>query len=307
LKADRLMQSAPVSFAKRVLKEVNTDDISGLSAELAYRFFLSLFPFFIFLAALGGFIADAIGTRNPTDEIMDLLGENVPADVASVLRGQIEEIIEAQNPGLVSIAIVGALWTAASGISGLIKGLNRIYGVKEGRPVWKRYLVSLGLTLLAGGALIVAFFLFIVGQVYGLEVAGELGLEGQAAQLITLARWPIVIIAVLAAVAFLYWAAPNAKLPFRWLTPGSVLFTAAWLLLNYLFGVYLSSFSSYNVTYGALAGVVIVLLWMYLTSFLLLLGAEINFVLIKEGEPVAPADTTTLRGETGLSRPQEQP
>ena len=302
-----LLDSAPGRFTKRLIKEIGEDDISGRAAELAYRFFLSLFPFFIFLAALGGFVADMVGAANPTDEIMDLLGDNVPADVASVLRTQLEQVIESQNAGLLSIGILGALVTASSGIATLIKGMNRIYGVKEARPFWKRYLLSLGITLFAGGALIIAFFLFVVGQVYGLKIANEVGLEGQAAQLITFARWPVVLLTVLTAVAFLYWAAPNAKQPFRWITPGALVFAFAWLLLNYLFGLYLSNFGSYNATYGALGSVVIVLLWFYLTSFLLLLGAEINAVLIEEIAPEkAPSNTTAPQGEAGLSRPQEQ-
>ena len=152
-----------------------------------------------------------------------------------------DAVIEARNVGLISIGILGALWTASSGIGTLIKGLNRIHAVKEQRPFWKRFAVSIGLTLLAGGSLIVAFLVLIIGHVYGLKIANEIGMEGLAAQLFTLSRWPLVIVAVLTAVAFLYWAAPNAKLPFRWLTAGSALFTSAWLLLHYLFGVYLAS------------------------------------------------------------------
>ena len=292
--AERFVRRKILPFAKQLVQDIKQDDLSGLAAELAYRFFLSLFPFFLFVAALGGFAADLFDTDNPTDGIIDLLGESVPQDVASVLRTQVDAVIEARNVGLISIGILGALWTASSGIGTLIKGLNRIHAVKEHRPFWKRFAVSIGLTLLAGGSLIVAFLVLIIGHVYGLKIANEIGMEGLAAQLFTLSRWPLVIVAVLTAVAFLYWAAPNAKLPFRWLTPGSALFTSAWLLLNYLFGVYLANFGSYNTTYGALGGVVIVLVWFYLTGFLLVLGAEVNslFHVTRErperGAPAAP-------------------
>jgi membrane protein len=238
---------------------------------------------------------------------MNLLGDNVPADVASVLRTQIQEVIESRNASLLSLGVVGVLWTASSGVATLIKGLNRIYGVKEARPAWKRYAMSLGLILLAGGAMIVAFFLAVVGQVYGLKIANEIGVEGAAAEIATLARWPVIAIAVLTAVAFLYWAAPNAKLPFRWITPGSVMFTLVWLVLNLLFSFYISNFASYNATYGALGSVVMVLLWFYLTSYLLLLGAEINAALVEEVAPEeTPSNTSAARSEAAPSRPQEQ-
>ena len=224
---ERFVRRKILPFAKQLVQDVKQDDLSGLAAEFAYRFFLSLFPFFLFAAALGGFAADLFDIDNPTDGIIDLLGESVPQDVASVLRTQVDAVIEARNVGLISIGILGALWTASSGIVALIKGLNRIHAVKEQRPFWKRFAVSIGLTLLAGGSLIIAFLVLTIGHVYGLKIANEIGMEGLAARLFTLSRWPLVIVAVLTAVAFLYWAAPNAKLPFRWLTPGSALFTSA--------------------------------------------------------------------------------
>jgi membrane protein len=291
----RLAREQIVPLGKRLLTEVKEDDVSGLAAELAYRFFLSLFPFFIFLAALGGFVAGQLNVDDPTNEVMDLLGDSVPSDVASVLRTEVDGVIGSQNVGLVSIGILASIWAASSGVATLIKGMNRIYAVREGRPFWKRYAVALGLTVLAGGLLIGAFLLLVVGQVYGLRIANELAIEGIAADLLTLARWPLVVVTVLVTVAFLYWAAPNAKLPFRLLTPGSVVFGIAWLVLNYLFGLYISNLGNYNATYGTLGGVVIVLLWFYITGFALLLGAEINVVLMREDatavEKVAPAES----------------
>jgi membrane protein len=213
---------------------------------------------------------------------MDLLGENVPGDVASTLRDQIDSVINSRNAGLISISIAAAIWSASGGVATLMKGMNRIYRESEKRAFWMRYALAVGLTLLAGTFLIVAFLVMILGQVYGLRIADELGLEGVAAQLFTWARLPLVFLVVLLSVDFLYWVAPSAGRRFRIVSPGSLLFTLAWLGLNLVFGLYVSRFGSFNATYGALAGVVVVLLWFYLTSFLLLIGAETDAVVIEK-------------------------
>jgi membrane protein len=276
----RLLERAKASpvyvFVRRFQRAINEDDLTGISGELAYRLFLSLFPFFIFLAALGGFMADLLDLDNPTDEIIELLGESVPADVASVLRTQVEEVVESQNAGLLSIAIVAAIWTASGAFMTLMKGMNRVCEVQEKRPIWKRYLLAVGLTLLAGSTLVLAFSALIIGQVFGNEIAAEAGLEGAAEAFVTIIRWPAVVLAVLAAVALVYWLTPAKGCPFRFVSPGSVLFTLAWIGLNFLFGIYLANFGAYDSTYGALAGVVVVMLWFYLTGLLLFLGAELN-------------------------------
>lgn len=293
----RLKEKRGVKFLRRYIKAISDDDLAGVSAEMAYRLFLSLFPFFIFLGAMCAFTADLLDINNPTDEIIQLLGDSIPPDVSSVLRSQIEEIVQSQDLGLLSIGIFGALWTASSGFMTLIKGMNRVYESRESRPVWKRYLLAVGLTLLAGGSLIVAFLILIVGQIFGNQIADELGMQGQAVQMLSIARWFLVVLFVLVAVALIYWITPSKPLPFRFITPGSVLFTIAWVVLNLLFGLYIGNFGAYDSTYGALGGVVVVLLWFYLTAFLLFLGAVLNqmlFEAVEEGKDPAeikPAST----------------
>jgi membrane protein len=284
-----------IDFGKRLKDEVSEDDVSGAAAELAYRFFLALFPFFIFLAALGGFVASLSGVDSPTDEIMDMVGESLPADSASVLRSQLESIVDEKNAGLLSIGIIGAIWASSSGVGALMKNMNRIYGVGESRKTPIRIAIALGLTVLGAGVMVLAFAVLFVGQLYGREIAGEVGLENTAAFLFSNARWPLAVVMILFAVAFLYWLAPNAEVPLRWISPGAVFFTVTWIIASIGFGFYVANFGSYNETYGTLGGVVVLLIWFYLTSFLLLLGAEINGVLAQqanemkqEGVPVKP-------------------
>jgi membrane protein len=287
-----------IDFGKRLKDGVAEDDLSGGAAEMAYRFFLAIFPFFIFLAALGGFVASALDVQNPTDEIMDLIGESLPEDSANVLRTQLEAVLGQQNAGLLSVGILGAIWASAGGIGALMQKLNRIHDVGETRGMPARIAISLALTILAAGLMVIAFVILFVGQVYGPQIAAEIGLADTAADALSLARWPVVLLLVLTAVALLYWLGPNADLPFRWITPGAVFFAVGWAVASVGFGLYVSNFSSYNETYGALGGVVILLIWFYLTSFLLLLGAEINNVLMTE---VADAPADAVRDEAGAA------
>jgi membrane protein len=268
-----------IAFVKRLRKAVSEDDVSGAAAELAYRFFLALFPFFIFLAALGGFIASISGVQNPTDEIMDMVGQSLPADSASVLRTQLQGVIESQNAGLLSIGILGAIWASSSGVGALMKNMNRIHGVGESRSTVARIAIALGLTILGAGIMVLAFVVLFVGQLYGPDIASEIGLEDTAATLIALARWPIALVLILMAVGFMYWLAPNSQVSLKWISSGAVFFSITWVIATLGFGIYVSHFSSYNQTYGTLGGVVVLLIWFYLTAFLLLLGAEINSVI----------------------------
>lgn len=268
-----------VGLGKTLLKKVSDDDLSGLAAEMSYRFFLALFPFFIFVAAFAGFVTDVFDVEDPTDRIIDAIGDTIPQDASNVLREQLDGILANTNPGLLSVGIIGAIWTASSGVNTVIKGMNRVHHVKEKRPAWRKYLLVVGLTLLGGAAIILAFLALIVGQAAGVDIAEKIGLSGAATTLFTFLRWPIAIIAILLAISFVYWATPNRDIPLKWITPGAVLVTAVWLIATHLFGLYVSNFGSYNSTYGALGGVVILLIWFYITSFIFLLGAQVNAVL----------------------------
>jgi membrane protein len=276
-----------ISAGKRVFKEAGEDDISGLAAELAYRLLLALFPFFIFLAALGGFIASIFSIDNPAGRIVDDLAGALPSDASSVLREQLESILSSKNGALLSLGIVGAIWAASGAMNTVVKALNRAHDVEETRPFWKRYLLTIGLTVFVGIFFISAFVVLIIGQLFAEDIAAEVGVEGIAVTLLNGARLPIVLVLLGLAVAIVYWAAPNVDLPFRWVSPGSVIFIIAFVAFTLGFGFYVANFGSYNETYGALAGVVILLVWLYTTNFILLFGAELNAVIAREAEPEA--------------------
>ena len=296
-------------FILKLIKEVGQDDLSDAASALAYKFFLALFPFFIFLTALAGFAGDLFGVEDPQTEIMDTLGTALPSDAYAVVNGQVETVVQEKNGALLSFGILGAIWAASSGVGSLIKALNRIHEVKETRPIYKRYGLAVGLTVLAGGFIVSAVALTLAGQFFGEEIAGQVGLEGAAKTLFLVARWPAAVLLLLTAVAFLYWAAPNIDLPFKWLSPGAVLFVCLWLPATFGFGLYVSNFGSYGDTYGALGGVVVLLVWLYLTSFVLLLGAEFNAVLAQETAPreveARAGEAATAQTARGGKRPED--
>lgn len=298
------MAYSVTEVAKMTVKEMGKDDASGLAAELSYRFFLTLFPFFIFLGALGGIIARAFSVENPADRLMNQLGNELPSDAASILHDQIQGIIESSNGAILSVGILGAIWSASGAIGTIMKALNRAYDVEETRSLWKRYLLAIGITVLAGTAMIVSVTLVILGQFMSNHIADWLGVSDAVGTAIAWLRWPILIVLMMCVAAFLYWIAPNAKLPFKFISPGAISFVVAWLIATAAFGAYVANFGSYNATYGALGGVVVLLLWFYLSSLVFLAGAELNAVLdtlaAREGE----RDRSRQRSET---RRVEQP
>ncbi len=205
--------------AKAFMRELKDDDVPGLAAELAYRFFLALFPFLLFLAALGGLLARAAGVENPAQQFLDTFGDALPADAASVVRTQVSEVVDGSNGGLLSVSILGAIWAASSGVGSLMKAINRAYDIPESRPFWKKTAISLGLTIVGGLAILLAITATVVGQVAISRVADEAGM-GRAVELgMQVARWPLALLVMLSAIGIVYWAAPNTKLPFKWFYP----------------------------------------------------------------------------------------
>lgn len=274
-----------MSGGKSLWSELSSDDVGDFAASLSYRFFLALFPFFIFVTALGGVIADLGGFENPSTRIVERFGDALPSDARSVIETQLSGVLGEQQPGLLSIGLIGTVWAASGAVGALMKATNRMYDVQETRPFWKRIGIALGLTLLGGLFFVGAFVLAVAGRAIAGAVVEAAGLGGAAEASITVLGYVSALVLLMVAMAFLYWATPNARLPFRWVSPGAVLFALGWLVATAAFSIYVSNFGSYNATYGALGGVVILLVWFYLTSYILLAGAELNAMLAQKEAP----------------------
>jgi membrane protein len=302
-----------VPFAKRLAREFGSDDVSGLAAELSYRYFLALFPFLIFLAGLGGFIADVVGANDPTGSVMRSIGDALPPDARSVLETQVRSVLKSHSAGLLSFGIIAAIWASSGAMKAMIKAMNRAYNVPETRSFWQTTLLAIGMTVAATIGIVGALIVYASTTGWVGTIAGWFG-AGRAFEVAVLvARWPLIVLLVLGGVGLLYRLAPNLYVPFKWITPGSVLFTTVWIGATLGFGLYVTHFGSYNKTYGALGGVVVLMTWLYLTNFLLLAGAELNAMLDAELDPqklaerraptlrsAALADGAPLTGNEGL-------
>lgn len=257
-----------------VAERIGRDDLGGLAAELAYRFFLALFPFAIFLTALGATVARSLGLADPTGEILRAFGAALPGEVATLVEEELRRIVERPEAGLLSIGALAALWTATGGTGALLKALHRVYGTAPSGPFWRAYVVSVLLTLLGGWLLVALFVLFVALQVGGGAIAAALGLEPAWRALLVL-RW-IVALPVLAVVAAtLYRVGTPARPPWPGVVFGAAVFAVAWLVITSLFALYVDAVGDYGTTYGTLAGVAGLLVWLYLSAFVLLVGAEI--------------------------------
>lgn len=280
------MDAKPVvQFGKDLFKQVTDDDVPELAAALAYRFLFAIFPFAIFIAALAGFVAPALGMGDPTNEILGSLSDNLPPDVAEQIRPQLEAVLGDTRPGLLTIGAVTALWAAASGIGSVIKAMNTAYDVEETRGFIPRTGMAIGLTILGSIGILVAFVTVVGGSILTEQAVSQLGIAESMWTTISLIRFPLVLAMVAVAVAILFKFGPNVRVSFRWTLVGGVVFAVIWLLGTLLFGLYVANFANYANTYGALGGVVILMLWFYLTGLMMLVAAEVTAMLAKSKEP----------------------
>ncbi|XVS66802.1 YihY/virulence factor BrkB family protein [Actinosynnema sp. CA-299493] len=287
---------------KRTVKEFNDDNLTDWAAALTYYAVLSLFPGLLLLTALLGLLGP-----DATKSIVDSLDALGPGEAKDTIAGALENLQKSQASGLLAIVgLVTALWSASGYVGAFMRASNSIYDVEEGRPFWKIIPLRLGLTvgvvvLLAATALGVT----LTGGVA--EWLGEvLGLGSTFVTVWDIAKWPVLFLLASLAIGLLFWASPNVRQPsFLWITPGGLLTVVVWVAASLGFAFYVSNFGSYNKTYGSLAGVIVFLVWLWISNLALLLGAELDAELERgrrmeagqpeERDPVAPPrDTTAL-------------
>jgi membrane protein len=271
-----------VQVAKRGWAEAKADNVSLMAAGMAYYTFLAIFPAIIAAVLLYGFFADpaTIATQ------LDALGSAIPADIKKTITDQIALAAGNGKVGWAAvIAIVVALFSASGGMNNLMTAINIAYDEEETRGLVKKRLIALALTI---GAIV--FFLVVVSLVAVLPVVlGFFGTNGVVLFLIQAARWVLIAVVITVALAVLYRVAPNRDAPkMRWVSVGAGIATLLWIIASIGFSIYVTLFGSYAKTYGAIAGIVILLFWLFITSYAILLGAEIN----AESEQQTIKDTT---------------
>jgi membrane protein len=288
---------------KRTIAEFRADNLTDWAAALTYYAILALFPALLVLVSILGLVGS--GT---TQTLIDNIGSAAPGSAKDIIISGIHNVESSKgSAGILFVAgIAAALWSASGYIGAFTRASNVIYEVGEGRPFWKlrpqQLLITFAMVvLLAVSALAVV----VTGGLAG-WVGDVVGVGSTAVQIWDIAKWPVLLVLVSLMFAVLYWAAPNVKQPgFRWVSPGSVLAVAVWLIASAAFALYVANFGSYNKTYGSLGGVIIFLVWLWISNVAILLGAEFDAELQRGreleagrrgGDPILPPrDTRKLK------------
>lgn len=298
---------SPWQAFKKAVAEFVEDEMTTYAAALAYRFVFSLFPFLIFLIALLG----VLHLPQLFDWLREQLALLVPGQAMDQINAVIDEL-QAPSGGLLSFGIALAIWSAAAGVLALLDALNVAYDVKERRPAWLRYVLAIAFTVAMGFVLVAAAGMMVLGPQAAGWVAQRLGVEQVFVRVWSVARWPVALLLLMLAVAVIYWALPNVKRRFRVITPGAVLSVAVWILASMGFGFYVQNFGNYNATYGSIGAVIILLFYFYLSSAVLLFGAEVNAVVEQANDPQAAADAAqpaigSPQRRHGVAEPEPSP
>jgi membrane protein len=265
----------PLSLGKQVWKDIGEDEVSVRSAALAYYFVLAIFPAMLFLLSLLGYFA-AAGTQL-RETLFTTLARVLPGSASDLVHKTLDEVTRSSGAGKALFGILGALWSASSGVSAVQESLNIAYDVKEDRPIWRQRAIAVGLTF----ALAVLVLGALALTLYGGDAAEWLGSRialGQAAVMgWKIIQWPVVLGCMFLAFAVTYYFAPNLEDPeWHWITPGSALGLIFWIVASLGFKIYLHFFNSYSKTYGSVGAVIILLLWLYITGLAILVGGEVN-------------------------------
>lgn len=263
---------APLAeLVKRTAKEVVDDDCASIAAQLAYYFALALFPALLFVVALASYLP-----WNVVSEVVAALGPIAPPEVLTIIRKQLEAIVAGEQGGLLTIGILGAVWSSSGAMTSIVSALNTAYDVPETRPWWKVRLVAMGLTIALSIFVLLSFALIVAGPDAGRWLAGWLGLSEVFDTVWRAMRWPLIFALATSGIAIVFYYAPDVDQDWTWITPGSILTTVLWVIFSLGFRLYVTQVGDYTATYGALAGAAILLLWLYLTGLALLIGGEFN-------------------------------
>jgi membrane protein len=277
----------------------STQQLSRQAAAVAYSFVFSFVPLVVFIFSAAATISRRVaGTETTIQRIMDWVFDNLPTSTAQAVEQPLQDAITASSGGLISVSAIVALFGARGAIGSLIDGLNASYGVREGRPFLRKQLVALGLTIAVGLGIILAVVLLILGEQIGAFLAGPLGLGDFWATVWNYGRWPLILILLVFALAALYWAGPNVRLPFRWLSPGALLAVPSWIIVTLGLNLYFQYFGSYAASYGVLGGVMAFIFYIYVMSYILLIGGALNAILAKRSRaPIVPKANDIAEGE----------
>jgi membrane protein len=262
-----------VAAGKRTLREFGNDQLQDRAAALTYYAVLSIFPGLLVVVSLLGLFG-----KSATQPLITNLTQAAPASVRQIINNAVSNLQQGHGAAgfAAIIGIVLALWSASGYIAAFMRAANVVYDVPEGRPFWKTTPLRIGVTVLIMVMLVASALMVVVTGGLARHVGQVVGLGPAAVTVWDIAKWPVLLIIVSLMISILYWVAPNAKRGFQWVSPGGVLAVVAWLIASGLFAFYVANFSHYNKTYGSIAGLIVFLIWLWISNIAILFGAEFN-------------------------------
>ncbi|WP_019414562.1 YihY/virulence factor BrkB family protein [Paenisporosarcina sp. TG20] len=268
-------------FFKELLARIQKVDVTALGAQLAFFFLLSLFPLLIFIVTLLPYL------NLPEDQLFSILQTYAPGQVYTLIDSTLDEVLSNRNDGLLSIGILATIWSASNGMNAMIKSLNRSYGLEETRPFLIARGISIIFTLLLITLFVVALVLPVFGKQIGTLLFTYLGYKQGFLTFWTSIRWTIPPLMIFGVFMLLYWIAPNRKLDIKNVIPGSIFATLGWILVSFAFSVYVSNFANYSATYGSIGGIIVLMMWLFFSGTILMVGGQINAVMQERKEKLA--------------------
>lgn len=259
-------------LGRRLWKEIEDDEVLGRGAQLAYYFLLAVFPMLLFLTALLGLFP----VNTSTSALLQYAEEILPADALGILQRYLDNVVQGSGTEILSLGILGALWVSSSGITAMIDALNVAYNATETRPFWKVRLTGIVLTIGLAGFVILSAVLVVYGDKLAEWASNLFGFGTFFVMTWKLLQWPLAFIFMVLAIGIIYYVCPNVEQHWRWVTPGAVVAVILWLCLSLVFKLYVTNFGNYNAAYGSIGGVIVLMLWLYLSGTVILLGGEIN-------------------------------
>lgn len=259
-------------LGRRLWKEIQDDEVLGRGAQLAYYFLLAVFPMLLFLTALLGLFP----VNTSTSALLQYAEEILPADALSILQRYLDNVVQGSGTEILSLGILGALWVSSSGITAIIDALNVAYDATETRPLWKVRLTGILLTIGLAGFVILSAVLVVYGDQLAEWASDFFGFGTLLVMTWKILQWPLAFILMVLAIGIIYYVCPNVEQEWRWVTPGAVTAVLLWICLSLAFKLYVTNFGNYNAAYGSIGGVIVLMLWLYLSGTVILLGGEIN-------------------------------
>ena len=259
-------------IVKRTGKEAISDDILDLAAQQAYYFFFALFPALLFVLSVASFFP----LQSLTDNVVNMLGRVAPHDVIEIINTQLRQLADKNSGGLLTFAFLVTIWSSSGAMVSIITTMNACYDITESRPWWKTRFIAIALTMGIGFFILASMFLVIAGPTVAETMAVRMHLGPVFKWTWMVLQWPLVLALVASAVGLIYYFAPDVEQDWVWITPGSVLATVLWIIISLALKFYYQLVPSASASYGAIGGIMVLMLWFYCSGIALLLGAEMN-------------------------------